>query len=123
MERNIYVEGKPVRMRTSARIHSDYRECFGKDLISELTKFKTDSEEGNQNYEVFENLAWLMTKKAGEQVHPPELTAQEAVAAWLDGFETSLAIVNATSQIVGLYSAGNKTNSKPRKNPAPRPEN
>lgn len=120
MEKTIFIEGKPIKMRVSARIHAEYRECFGADLISDLDKFQSDAENNAESIEVFENLAWLMAKKAGNQVHPPELTAKEAVAVWLDGFDTATAIVKAIKPMMDLYSAGNKTNSKKRKKSAPR---
>lgn len=123
MEKTVYIDGKAVRMRTSARIHAEYRQLFGKDLISEIDKFKEDKENGEASYEFLENLAWLLAKKAGEHVYPEgktDISAEEAVGLWLDSFDSCWAILKAAGQIFGLYSAANKTHSKKRKKTAPR---
>lgn len=115
MERTIYIDNKPIKMRVTARIHAEYREAFGKDLLIEIDKFNKATEEGNASLEFLENLAWLMAKKAGNQVHPPEKTATEAVGDWLDTFESAIAISKATNAILNLYSSSEKGHSKPQK--------
>lgn len=113
MEKIINIDGKPIKMRVTARIHAEYREAFGKDLLLELAK--SSSEDADNLSEVIDNLAWLMAKKAGNQVHPPELTASEAVGEWLDGMESGSAISNISGEILSLYYASESGHSTPAK--------
>lgn len=112
MERIINIGGVDVRMRATARIPFEYRECFGKDLIAEITNFYDAN--SIADYSVFENLAWLLARKAGEEVHN-ELPPKDAVGAWLDDFENILAIINAAPEIMELWNDSSNTNSTPRK--------
>lgn len=113
MERVIKIGDKDVRMRVSARIPFDYRHLFGKDIIREMQKL-TAAKDGIEDYEVFEKLAWLMAKSAGEEVHA-ELPADEAVAAWLDEFDGIFDFISALPEVVDLWQASNATSSVPRK--------
>lgn len=112
MEKVIKIGEKDVRMRVSARIPFDYRHLFGKDIIREMQKMTVT--EGIEDFELFEKLAWLMAKYAGEKVYA-ELPAEEAVAAWLDTFDSAFDIVSALPEIMELWQAGLGTLSTARK--------
>lgn len=112
MEKTVHIGDKDIKMRVSARVPFDYRYCFGKDIIAEMQKIEKSGEV--ENFEVFENLAWLLAKNAGEEVYA-DLPVKEAVATWLDGFDDMFAIIQATPDIMELWLSGSNTLSKPRK--------
>lgn len=114
MEKIVLIDGKEVKMRITARTLPEYREAFGKDLLSELNRCSDGITTGTADYSVFENLAWLMAKKAGEEVHA-DLPPKQAVEEWLDEFDSVLAIVNAIPDIMELWGMANETTSRARK--------
>lgn len=112
MEKTINMGGRDVRMKITARIPFEYRDCFGKDLMGELNKL--DNANGVADFSVFENMAWLLARKAGEEVHN-DLPPKEAVGEWLDEFDDVLAVINAVPQIMELWNVANSTTSIQRK--------
>lgn len=117
MEKVIEIAGKEVKMRVSARLPYEYRAIFGKDVITGMQKMEREGKSGElsgDSMELFENLAWLMAKSAGEDVHA-ELPAREAVAAWLDEFDSMFAIYEAIPAITELWVLNTASSSMPRK--------
>ena len=111
MEKTVVIGGKEVRMRTSARIPFDYRNMFGKDIIREMDAL----EKGElDDFGMFDRLAWLFARNAGENVHA-ELPPQEAVGAWLEGFEGCMAILDAAPEVIELYRGAESGTSTARK--------
>lgn len=110
MEKTVVIGGKEVRMRTSARIPFDYRNMFGKDIIREMDAL----EKGEIDFGMFDRLAWLLAKNAGEDVHA-ELPPQEAVGAWLEDIEDCMAILDAAPAILELWRGAESGESTPRK--------
>lgn len=109
MEKIVKIGEKEVRMRVSARIPFEYRQLFGRDIITEMQRL--ESKKGIENFEVFEQLAWLLAGKPGY----PLKTAPEAIAEWLDCFDGMFDIINALPEITALWAEGNATYSEPRK--------
>ena len=109
MEKIIKIGDKDVRMRVTARVPFEFRQMFGKDIITEMQKFGTG--DGAGNFETFEQLAWLLAGKPGY----PEKTAQEAIGDWLEGFDGMFDIIDALPEITSFWAAGSSTQSTARK--------
>lgn len=126
MEKTISVGGKDVRMRASALIPRLYRYKFRRDMIADMRQLEKDfkkattlpenaMEEEIQDAElsvldltIFENVAWLMIRHAGEDVpdDPDE---------WLDTIDGVFSIYEVLPQILEMWEANLETTSVPRK--------
>ena len=126
MEKTISVGGKDVRMRASALIPRLYRHKFRRDMIADMRQLEKDfkkatnlpenaTEEEIQDAElsvldltIFENVAWLMIRHAGEDVpdDPDE---------WLDTIDGVFSIYEVLPQILEMWEANLETTSVPRK--------
>ena len=126
MERTVQIDGKPMRMRASALIPRLYRFKFGRDLIADMNRLKKAydkanalppdaTEEQRQDAQleateltIFENVAYLMAKQAGEPV--PD-TPDE----WLDGMDGVFSVYEVLPVILELWVANLATTAKPKK--------
>ena len=126
MERTVQIDGKPMRMRASALIPRLYRFKFGRDLIADMNRLKKAydkanalppdaTEEQRQDAQleateltIFENVAYLMAKQAGEPV--PD-TPDE----WLDGMDGVFSVYEILPVILELWGANLATTTKPKK--------
>lgn len=116
IEKKATIDGKEFTFRSSALLPRLYRVKFGRDLIADMRKlmkaYKEAKDEdkslGIVDLEVFENIAWLMLKYAGENI--PE-TPEE----WLEGLDTVFSVYEVFPVIQELWIKENKTTSKPRK--------
>ena len=126
MERTVQIDGKPMRMRASALIPRLYRFKFGRDLIADMNRLKKAydkanalppdaTEEQRQDAQleateltIFENVAYLMAKQAGEPV--PD-TPDE----WLDGMDGVFSVYEVLPVILELWGATLATTAKPKK--------
>ncbi|MBR2854638.1 MAG: hypothetical protein IKE81_09965 [Clostridia bacterium] len=126
MEKIISVGGKDVRMRASALIPRLYRYKFRRDMIADMRQLEKDfkkatnlpenaTEEEIQDAElsildltIFENVAWLMIRNAGEDVpdDPDE---------WLDIIDGVFSVYEVLPQILDMWEANLATTSVPRK--------
>ena len=125
MERTVQIDGKPMRMRASALIPRLYRFKFGRDLIADMNQLKKAydkanalppdaTEEQRQDAQleateltIFENVAYLMAKQAGEPV--PD-TPDE----WLDGMDGVFSVYEVLPVILELWGANLATTGKPK---------
>lgn len=127
MTRTVNIGGKEVRMRASALIPRLYRVQFGRDMISDMRQLiksynkavkawgKDVTEEQRQDAQlsmmdltIFENVAYMMIKHAGEDVPP---TPDE----WLDSIDGIFSIYNVMPTILELWGENQKTTSIPKK--------
>ena len=127
MTRTVNIGGKEVRMRASALIPRLYRVQFGRDMISDMRQLlksynkavkslgKDVTEEQRQaaqismmDLTIFENVAYMMIKHAGEDVPP---TPDE----WLDSIDGIFSIYNVMPTILELWGENQKTTSIPKK--------
>lgn len=126
MERTVQIDGKPLRMRASALIPRLYRFKFGRDMIADMNQLKKAydkanalppdaTEEQRQDAQleateltIFENVAYLMAKQAGEPV--PD-TPDE----WLDGMDGVFSVYEVLPVILELWGANLATTAKLKK--------
>lgn len=135
MRRNIEINGKNYKFKSSAAIPRMYRIKFGRDIFVDLEKIVKQVEvqeklkketkekcekEGKpfqeeafnshlpiKSLELFENIAFLMNKH-GDPSQPSD------VDEWLEQFET-FDIYTILPQIVDMWKTENKQMSKPKK--------
>lgn len=132
MERTIRIDGRQVRLRSSAAIPRLYRIKFRRDIIQDMQKIRvamdreaekhagpvSDSDTGpgeNQGstlsmeaLTLFENVAYLMAYHADPKAVP------DNVDAWLDTFET-FSIYQVFPVIQELWDANMQTLNQPKK--------
>lgn len=110
----IKIDGKDVKFKASAAIPRMYRIKFGRDIIADMAKLekkidrsKTDAENLSvMDLTIFENIAFLMAKHAGETAETPE--------EWLDKFKT-FSIYEVLPKIIELWGYNLKTTITPPK--------
>lgn len=120
------IGGKEFRMRASALTPRLYRAFFKRDMIRDMQNLiktysevieipedapKEQREEASlkllDHLEVFENVAWLFCKEAGEEVgNSPE--------EWLDSIDGIFSIYEAMPIIIELWVDNQVTTSKPK---------
>lgn len=112
MEKTIYIDEKPVQLKSTAGTMKRYKAQFRKDYFSELMKLaKTVSKSEGQtfdlskisyeelNYLDFEplyNFIWVLAKTANPSIPDPE--------TWLDQFD-SMPIAEVFPQVVELLES------------------
>ena len=100
----INIDGMDVPMRASAAVVRDYRLKFGRDLIKDMMKLSKDvgkkkKESSNldiESLEAFENLAYLMARKADPENVPSNPDD------WFDRFGV-FSIYEVLPQLVELW--------------------
>lgn len=96
MEKTIYIDKKPVKLKSTAALPKRYKAQFGRDYFADLMKIakvfggKTKRNMGIQDIsytsldhmdmEVFYDIVWTMAKTADRTIPDP--------IEWLDGFDT-----------------------------------
>ena len=127
MEKTITINGKDYKMRASALTPRMYRYHLGRDIVQDMVQLeaaykrakdglkKGASEEEKRRAQlsvtdltIFENIAWIFMKQAGEDVgnSPDE---------WLDSFEGVFSIYEVFPTVAELWQANNASTSTPRK--------
>ena len=126
VERTVEIDGKAVRLRASALIPRMYRFKFGRDLVADMNRMRkswnrvqelpadaTDEQRQDAQLDaadltIFENVAYLMVKNAGEDV--PD-TPDE----WLDSMDGVFSVYEVLPVILELWGANLATTSQPKK--------
>lgn len=119
MEKTIYIDEKPVQLKSTAGTMKRYKAQFRKDYFSELMKLaKTVSKSEGQafdlskisyeelNYLDFEplyNFIWVLAKTANPSIPDPE--------TWLDQFD-SMPIAEVFPQVVELLESSIQSKKK-----------
>lgn len=126
MEKTISVGGKEFRMRASALIPRLYRYKFRRDMITDMKQLEKDFKKAVNLPEdatedeildaqlsvldltIFENVAWLMVKNAGEGIpdDPDE---------WLDTIDGVFSVYEVLPQMLDIWEGNLATTSVPRK--------
>ena len=116
MERTVTIDGKEMRMRASALIPRLYRYKFGRDIVTDKQKLRTGflkaQNEGEalsaMDLEVFENVAWLMLRHAGEDV-------PDSPDEWLDSIDGVFSVYEVLPVILELWGENSRTTAVPKK--------
>lgn len=123
MEKTVNIGGKEMRMRATALIPRLYRFKFGRDLIADMRQLekahkkaseaKTEEEKNEAGFSIldltiFENIAWVMLKNAGEDI-------PEDPDEWLDGIDGVFSIYEVLPTILELWGANQLQTSVPKK--------
>lgn len=112
MQRAINLEGQELTFASNALMPRLYRFHFGKDIMVELKKFGDayKKDPNDLNYEVLENMAWLMLKLGSG----PDV-ARETPEAWLATLESPMAVYELAPALMDLWAASQQTTAKPKK--------
>lgn len=126
MEKVILLGNKEYRMRASALIPRLYRIKFGRDMVRDMNQLRQSfekatrlspdaTEEERQDAQLsvldltlFENVAYIMVKHAGEDV-------PDSPDDWLDGIDGVLSIYEILPAILELWQLNQQTTSIPKK--------
>ena len=119
MEKTVEIDGKKVRLKSTAGTPKRYKAQFRKDYFSELLKLsklmsgvdsetfdlsKIDySELDYLDFEVFYNFIWVLAKTADKTIPEP--------LDWLDEFET-MPIAEIFPEIIDLLESRKKKKKK-----------
>lgn len=112
MEKIIKIGNKEVGMKATANTPKRYRNTFNKDLITQMQKLylhldtKTGEFKGDANFEVVENLAYIMAKQYDDSIGTQE--------EWMDEFGIT-DFYFAMPQVLGLWGESQTTLSTPSK--------
>ena len=126
MEQTVTIGGRAMRMKASALIPRLYRSRFGRDLIRDMTRLsqacrkaadlpQDATEERRQaaqlsalDLTIFENVAWLMLRHAGEPV-------PDSPEEWLDSIPGVLDVYEALPAVLALWGGAQATTATPKK--------
>lgn len=126
MEKSVTIGNATYRMRASALIPRLYRAKFGRDLITDMRRLQKkyiqmaelpadasdDAREAASlsvlDLTVFEDVAWLMIKHAGEDI-------PDSPEEWLDSLDGVFSIYQGLPVILALWNANQQTTSSAKK--------
>ena len=119
MEKTIEIDGKKVKLKSTAGTPKRYKAQFRKDYFSELLKLSklmanTDGEEFDLakidyseldylDFEVFYNFIWVLAKTANKEIGDP--------IDWLDEFD-SMPLAEIFPEIIDLLESSISTKKK-----------
>lgn len=125
-ERTIVIDGVERKMRASALIPRLYRYHFHRDIIRDMTQLRRgfekaqsipdgatleereDAELSSVDLEIFENIAWLMLRHAGEDI-------PDSPDAWLDSIDGVFGVYDIMPIVLELWGENQITTSTPKK--------
>lgn len=104
VEKTVKIGSKDVTLRASAALPRLYRVKTGRDILKDVSglSIANDGTVTPDDYEVFENLAYVMAYHA-------DGTVPETIEEWLETLDDVLAIYNIMPQIMELWSINTKT--------------
>lgn len=115
LTKEIMIDGKPVKFRSSAMVLRIYRIAFKRDIMQDLVKLKAsyqkniedeDAEFTAMDLEIFENIAYTMAYHADNSVG--------TIDTWLDQFGT-FSIYEVLPEILGLWIENEMTTVESKK--------
>lgn len=122
MEKTIYIDDKPIPLKSTAGTMKRYKAQFQKDYFAELMKLaklmgtsdestfdlnKISYEDlGNLDFEPLYNFIWVLAKTATPSIPDPQ--------TWLDEFD-SMPISEVFPQIIDLLESSIQSKKKPMK--------
>ncbi len=126
MEKTVVIGNETYRMRASALIPRLYRAKFGRDLITDMRRLqgkymklaelpanaseaeRAEAQLSVLDLTVFEDIAWLMIKHAGEKI-------PESPDEWLDSIDGVFSIYQILPVILSVWNGNQKTTSTAKK--------
>ena len=117
IKKNITIDGMEVPFKASAAVPRLYRLKFRRDIYKDFASLKTDVEESDENkskldiesLEVFENIAYIMTKHADPENVP------DSPDDFLEQFNT-FSIYEILPQLIELWGLNTATQVESKKN-------
>ncbi len=108
MDRKVTLEGREMTLRANALLPRKYRAFFGRDIMRDMQALTAGDDDPEIDMSVFENIAWLMFKTAGEDVG-------DSPEEWLATVDDMFSVYMIIPDVVELWSENNKTTSVPAK--------
>lgn len=110
MIKRITIDGIDRKLCNNALLPRRFRNQFGKDLIIEMENIAKTAKKDPQavNFEVLENLTWLMLKEAGEDVG-------ESPEEWLASINDLLGFYKIMPEVAAFWQSGTTTTATPKK--------
>ena len=111
MEKTILIDGEEVRFIATASTVRRYRAKFQRDILTDFEELMKSAKAGkltHENYETFENMAYIMVKQADDNI-------PDDIYQWLDGFSV-LSIYEILPEIITLWNSSRVTLSEAKKN-------
>ena len=109
MDKKVQVQGREMTLRANALLPRKYRHMFERDMIADMRKLIDDYQKKNEvNYDVLEDLTWLMFREAGEDVgSSPE--------EWLQTIDDVFEVYMLLPDVCALWIKNQKTTAAPKK--------
>lgn len=107
MEKMVNIDGKEMRMVANGATPRVYRILFGSDIFADIKKAISDDEVVDMSG--LEQLAFTVGRQGGSI--PTDMSIDE----WLESIDDPMALVNASGDIVSLWTGTQKTNSVSKK--------
>lgn len=108
MEKTVLIEGKEVKLKSSAALPRIYRVKFGRDLFSDFYKIQKDAKkEDDQSVlpasmmEIFENIVYLMAKHA-------DPSQPDTIEEWLEQFSNAFSVYKILPDVMEMWTEENK---------------
>ncbi len=117
IKKNITVDGIEVPFKASAAVPRLYRLKFGRDIYKDFAALQKSVSEGDEensglsieSLEVFENIAYIMSKHADPENVP------DNPDEWLEAFNT-FSIYEVLPQLIELWGLNVETQAESKKN-------
>lgn len=103
----IHIEGKPIKMKSDGGTARLYRQYFKKDYFLEIDKIQKNKADVIGIYDIIENLAWVMAKRADDSI--PEIDE------WLSSFKKPTSIIEKAKDIYALADLQMQSIVEPKK--------
>ena len=119
MEKTVLIEGKEIKLKSSAALPRIYRVKFGRDLFSDFYKIQRDvKKEDDQSVlpasmmEIFENIAYLMAKHA-------DPSQPDTIEEWLEQFGNAFSVYKILPDVMAMWTEENKQTVTAKKKDEP----
>lgn len=122
MEKTVLIEGKEVKLKSSAALPRIYRVKFGRDLFSDFYKIQRDEKKDDDQsvlpasmMEIFENIAYLMAKHA-------DPSQPDTIEEWLEQFSNAFSVYKIMPDVMEMWTEENKQTVTAKKKDEPSTE-
>lgn len=116
MDKEVFIDGKQIKFRATARTPRLYRAIIGRDMIQDMNKLMKSYERKQKSeddldvidLQIFEDVAYIMARHANPDME--EKTADD----WLDTFDM-FSIYEVLPHILELWAVNTKQTSQAKK--------